>query len=479
MCLKPISYEEMRIRHSISNQETQSVINKSYFKNRECISLKDFFVSEPNEFDLLSKSNEVILPKIIDSSLSSTKLVKVSSVKKDDEINRKRRTQSGRNSIFVEAFQELRTFSPRPKLNYYDDVEKRIVKPSVMLKAHLSCRMQAVELPRKITNKDKTVKFDKKFRDRFKQKYAVFGYNLYLEENISKNASNKEVRKAKESLWKKYAKESREFMRENLFQNQCVIRSEECKYENTNNFVTIYYDVLTDLFAIVDQKSNYLIDFGIATEVKYAEFFAYKSSGSVKATDICLSPSQKLEETLLGNSSTESTKSKEPEVAEEEYTLSFDDAIAILEERYGSNFVSVENGEFQIQYWQAVKKLEHAVCFGINLADHDFSLNQAVKINRGKGGLVTYVREGNKLPSLDLIRIYQNAIKKFCEDRTQSSRNNVSTFRGQPFVTFFNKETRLAVIFDRQTKIFITAYNLAERNVDEYLIKGNIRENIS
>lgn len=38
----------------------------------------------------------------------------------------------------------------------------------------------------------------------FQKNYEVFGYNLYLEENLSKTASNKEVRKAKDNLWKKY-----------------------------------------------------------------------------------------------------------------------------------------------------------------------------------------------------------------------------------------------------------------------------------
>ena len=38
---------------------------------------------------------------------------------------------------------------------------------------------------------------------------------------------------------------------------------------------------------------------------------------------------------------------------------------SILKAKYGSNFLSVENGEFNIQEWQAAKKIEHAVCFGI------------------------------------------------------------------------------------------------------------------
>jgi hypothetical protein len=90
---------------------------------------------------------------------------------------------------------------------------------------------------------------------------------------------------------------------------------------------------------------------------------------------------------------------------------------------------------------------------------------------------VSYVRKGNRLPSLDLIRAYQNAIKNFCEDRNQSDRNDKSTFRGEPSITFFNKKTRQVAVFNRETKIFITAYKLAERSVDEYLTTGIIGSN--
>jgi Colicin D len=90
---------------------------------------------------------------------------------------------------------------------------------------------------------------------------------------------------------------------------------------------------------------------------------------------------------------------------------------------------------------------------------------------------VAYVRKGKKLPSLDLIRAYQNAIKNFCENRNQSVRNDESTFRGEPSITFFNQETRQVVIFDKETKIFITAYKLAERSVNKYLTTGIIGRN--
>jgi hypothetical protein len=94
-------------------------------------------------------------------------------VKKENSIpipiNIKTKTKNGKNSIFVEAFQAIRTFPARPNLNYYDPVEKRIIKPSVILQAHLTCMKQVQNLPRQIIKKDKSVKFDKNYSGLFKK----------------------------------------------------------------------------------------------------------------------------------------------------------------------------------------------------------------------------------------------------------------------------------------------------------------------
>ena len=89
---------------------------------------------------------------------------------------------------------------------------------------------------------------------------------------------------------------------------------------------------------------------------------------------------------------------------------------------------------------------------------------------------MAYVRKGNKLPSLDLIRAYQNAIKNFCEDPNQSDRNDKSTFRGEPSITFVNQETQQVVIFNRETKIFITAYKISDNQLIRYQRTGEIGE---
>ena len=108
-----------------------------------------------------------------------------------------------------------------------------------MLQAHITYAHYNQQLSRKIIKQDKKVKFNKKFPDLFKKHSEdVFGYNLYIEYNLPKTASKKKIRNSKDKLWKRYAEESREYLRENLFQNPCIIKSEKCKYLDTSDFIT-------------------------------------------------------------------------------------------------------------------------------------------------------------------------------------------------------------------------------------------------
>jgi hypothetical protein len=71
-----------------------------------------------------------------------------------------------------------------------------------MLEAHLQCIKQIENLPRQITEKDKSVKFDTTYNGLFKKNYEeVFGYNLYLEENISKDSSKNQLKQSKQKLF--------------------------------------------------------------------------------------------------------------------------------------------------------------------------------------------------------------------------------------------------------------------------------------
>ena len=428
------------------------------------------------EIDVRLLKNEILIMPNVDKNSyepSIYDVVEVTNGKKSlstDLMDIKTKKTNGENSIYVEALQQSQTFRTRPNFNHYDSIKNQFVKEQIMLKAYLTCSKQIGNLSRQINKKDKSIKFDKKYNGLFKKDKnyeKVFSYNLYLERNLGKTSSKNKIKQGESKLFKRYKKKSMDYLRENLFQNPCIIKSEKCKYLDTEKFVTIYYDELTDLFAIVDLKTNYLLDFGIASQVQYAEIFAYKSLDHIKQKEICSTPSV----------STEYLKSKKLQVYQEQYVLNYDDAIDILKEKYGSNFLSIGGNEFKIEEWQAVKKIEHAICFGLNPEDFNFSQDEARNINTIKGGIVDYVRKGNRLPSLDLIRSYQNAIKDFCEDRNKSVRNDTIIFRGEPSIAFFNQETRQIAIFDQKTKVFITAYKLAERQVDKYIINGNIGNN--
>lgn len=41
--------------------------------------------------------------------------------------------------------------------------------------------------------------------------------------------------------------------------------------------MTIYYNSLSNIFAIVDSQSNKLLEFSVVTEIDYADIFRYKS----------------------------------------------------------------------------------------------------------------------------------------------------------------------------------------------------------
>lgn len=80
--------------------------------------------------------------------------------------------------------------------------------------------------------------------------------------------------------------------------------------------------------------------------------------------------------------STEDSKSgkfKELQVDQEPYMLWVDDTVAILEGRYGTKFLAVENYAFKIQEWQAAKKFEDVVCFIIKPENFSSSQYQGKK----------------------------------------------------------------------------------------------------
>jgi hypothetical protein len=147
-----------------------------------------------------------------------------------------------------------------------------------MLEAHITCGNEISKLPRVIEKQDKKINFGSHFFDMFRKQYEkVFGYNLVIEENVPKDANRNRKKRAEKRLFKTYGSKAQSDLRVRLFENPFVIKARGCRYRDKSGYVTIYYDFLSDIFAIVDSQSNKLLEFSVATEIDYADIFRYKS----------------------------------------------------------------------------------------------------------------------------------------------------------------------------------------------------------
>ena len=193
--------------------------------------------------------------------------------------------KSGKNSIYVEALQSMSTAKNNKRtsfkgfnFNLEDPVTGNLIRASTMLEAHITCGNEISKLPRVIEKQDKKIKFGSDFFEMFRKTYQkVFGYNLLIEENVPKDANSNRIKRAEKRLFKTFGSKVESDLRFQLFENPCVIKSNGCRYRDKLGDVVIYYDFLTDLFAVVDSQSNRLLEFSIANEIDYAHIFRYKS----------------------------------------------------------------------------------------------------------------------------------------------------------------------------------------------------------
>ena len=145
--------------------------------------------------------------------------------------------------------------------------------------------------------------------------------------------------------------------------------------------------------------------------------------------------------------------------------ISHAEALDYIKNKYLSKHITVD-GDLRMSDWQTAKKAYHGVCFGINPEDYGAKQSDLHRLN--KIGIVKYYQEGGRLPSKEHIKAIQSAFKSFCEDREQSNRNDKTTFRDSPSITFFSSSTRQVVIFKRDMSDLITGYKLHPRNADKY-----------
>lgn len=164
------------------------------------------YIQNNNRIFNLSLSS--LANEIYKSSISNVKLISSSKIENSRiaPFEIKTKTREGTYSIFTDALLTVQNYRGRhPQFNYYDASKNQYVRQSIMLGAHLKCMRNVEKLPRQIQKKDKEVKFGKRYSAIFKHNQTydkVFGYNLFLDMNISKNAPKKQVKIAEKNYLK-------------------------------------------------------------------------------------------------------------------------------------------------------------------------------------------------------------------------------------------------------------------------------------
>lgn len=268
----------IKVRHSSIKAE-----------NTNQILLKKFEDTTKNDL-LMSKSKDIY--KIEQASVFKRdyKIIEPDDENENFDLNQKEQTLSSTSSIFVDAFQSI-AHGPRfygssntitnPIFKSVDSTTGKKIPDSMMLQAHVACLDQVSKLPRKIEKKDRTVKMGSfpYFESLFKRNYKSLDYSLSLVTPDGEvPVKKKKIRQAERLLFQKYEDQARVKLRELLFENPIVVKTTQCRYRHHKNMVTVYYSYLyANFFAIVDSKTNELLEFGIASDTDYADVFNYRS----------------------------------------------------------------------------------------------------------------------------------------------------------------------------------------------------------
>ena len=102
-------------------------------------------------------------------------------------------------------------------------------------------------------------------------------------------------------------------------------------------------------------------------------------------------------------------------------------------------------------------------------------------------GLIKYVQRGYKLPSIEHVKAYQNALKNSCENPSTIRRDNSKYYYKHgvtPTTVFYNEEDRYIIAFNQTTGDLITGDKQRPKAVKNFVaenilgIQNGLKNNI-
>jgi hypothetical protein len=156
------------------------------------------------------------------------------------------------------------------------------------------------------------------------------------------------------------------------------------------------------------------------------------------------------------------------------YVMTKQKALELLAETYPGEMKVTANE--RITDWQAAKHLYHAKGLGVD--PEIYGITQKELMEMGKpGGLPEYVRKGHKLPSLEHVKAYQEALKNICENSQKRTNSKYYYRHGvTPATVYYDEDNRLIVSFNQTTGDLITGdrqrKNVFYRFMDDNTLGG-------
>ena len=155
-----------------------------------------------------------------------------------------------------------------------------------------------------------------------------------------------------------------------------------------------------------------------------------------------------------------------------QYVMTKREALELLAKTYPGQMEVTDNEK--ITDWQAVKHLYHAKGVGIDPEIYGITQKQLMEISK-PGGLPEYVRKGNKLPSIEHVKAYQEALKNVCENSQKRTDSKYYYKHGvTPATVYYDEDNRLIVSFNQTSGDLITGDRQRENVFNRFMADNTL-----
>ena len=154
-----------------------------------------------------------------------------------------------------------------------------------------------------------------------------------------------------------------------------------------------------------------------------------------------------------------------------QYVMTKGEALGLIAKTYPGQMEVTDNE--RITDWQAAKHLHHGI--GVGVDPEMYGMTQEQLTDLSKDGLTEYVRKGNKLPSIEHVKAYQEALKNICENSQKRTDSKYYYKHGvTPATVYYDEHNRIIVCFNQTTGDLITGDRQREKVFNRFMAHNTL-----